>query len=401
MVSDEGARLRSREQQRWAGSTTGFTGRDGGRATRSPGRRATGLRGGCDVRDHSHAGRDRRGRRPQDQPGRDPLYPVDLFMRGVSRVARDEEGSVMAGRIRSIKPEILEDEKPAGFSSDAWRLWVSMWLVADDHGRLRGAPAWLKGQVFWHKRHESVDVALLIEELAKARVITRYRVADQPYIEVRNWTKHQKVDHPGKPRVPAPEEGVIDDIRESLAKHSETLAPDLRSPTTTTTTTNDHEPPPASPEEFDFGIDKSSAFSAEQHQRIVGSKCDPGAAPEGLKCDPRNAAKPRGLKFDFEAIYALYPRKLGRKRGLKLCESRIKSAELYSALERSVMNYARTVEAERTEQQFIKHFDTFMGCWEDWIDPPPTPRATPTRGGRAPLPLSSAVNPESRAARKW
>lgn len=141
----------------------------------------------------------------------------------------------MAGRIRSIKPEILEDEKSAGLSSDAWRLWVSMWLLADDHGRLRGSQEWLKAQVFWATPHH-VAVGDLLIELASAGVIVRYEIAGQKYIEIPNWSKHQKVDHPGKPRIPGPS----DVFRETLASPSETLAPDLRSPTRTSD--QDHRP---------------------------------------------------------------------------------------------------------------------------------------------------------------
>lgn len=145
----------------------------------------------------------------------------------------------MAGRIRSIKPEILEDERSAGLSSDAWRLWVSMWLLADDHGRLRGNHHYLEGQVFWlAKPRESL--AKMLESLASQHLIVRYEVNGQKYIEVRNWNKHQKVDHPGKPRVPSPEEGVVEEnqqpgpissreSRETLATPSESLATDLRS----------------------------------------------------------------------------------------------------------------------------------------------------------------------------
>lgn len=151
----------------------------------------------------------------------------------------------MAGRIRSIKPEILDDERSAGLSDAAWRLWVSMWLLADDHGRSRGSPIWLESQVFWASRHPRETVARLLEELATARLIVQYGVDGQRYIEIRNWVKHQKVDHPGKPRVPAPLDvsalfiqQVAENPRESLEKLSdgiasigETLAPDLRSPT--------------------------------------------------------------------------------------------------------------------------------------------------------------------------
>ena len=82
--------------------------------------------------------------------------------------------------------------------------------------------------------------------------------------------------------------------------------------------------------------------------------------------DPGSASPP-GLMFDFEAVYALYPRKEGRKKGLQRCRSQIKTREKYDALLRAVKNYSAKV----TDPQYLKHFDSFMGCWEDYADGSP------------------------------
>lgn len=112
----------------------------------------------------------------------------------------------MAGRIRTIKPEILEDERTAGLSHEAWRMFVSMWILADDHGALRSDPSWLEGQVFWGSPiangRKGVEDAL--DELVAADLISLYEVRGQRYIQITKWSKHQKVDHPSNPRVPRP-----------------------------------------------------------------------------------------------------------------------------------------------------------------------------------------------------
>ena len=54
----------------------------------------------------------------------------------------------MAGRIRTVKPEWIEDEK-LGLLSDAARvLSVAMLLISDDHGNARANMRWLSGQVW-------------------------------------------------------------------------------------------------------------------------------------------------------------------------------------------------------------------------------------------------------------
>lgn len=55
----------------------------------------------------------------------------------------------MAGRIRTLKPEMLEDAIIAELSDTAFRLFVGMILLADDAGRLRADSRYLAGQIFW------------------------------------------------------------------------------------------------------------------------------------------------------------------------------------------------------------------------------------------------------------
>lgn len=117
-------------------------------------------------------------------------------------------------RIRSIKPEWLEDELLATASSDARVLSIALILLADDYGNGRAAPVILSGQVFPGKDIETLAKAR--EELANIRFITLYSVGGQSYFSIRNWEKHQRVDKPGKPKVPPPpREESPEDSRDS------------------------------------------------------------------------------------------------------------------------------------------------------------------------------------------
>ncbi len=139
-------------------------------------------------------------------------------------------------RIRSIKPELLEDERTAQLTNGEWRLFVSLLLLADDYGNLRANPKQVGGTVFWGT-DEKVDVAGMMDVLELAGLISLYNVRGQTYAHLCGWSKHQKVDKPGKPLCPGPEEqeqgenGRKTEIRESVARVSrdvsEVLAPDL------------------------------------------------------------------------------------------------------------------------------------------------------------------------------
>jgi hypothetical protein len=158
----------------------------------------------------------------------------------------------MAGRIRSLKPEILEDAKTANLDDLAWRLFVSLILLCDDHGNARGDVACVQGAALWASRKSREDVASGLASLSMVDLVSFYDVRGQLFVHIVNWTKHQKVDHPSKPRMALPTDDDAKGIswqqflsRESpeiLARMSrdtrESLAPDHRSPIT------DHERDP-------------------------------------------------------------------------------------------------------------------------------------------------------------
>lgn len=146
----------------------------------------------------------------------------------------------MAGRIRSIKPEILEDTKTASLTHLEYRVFVGSWLLADDHGNLRGDPDYVRGQIVWASRESRESVAKALETLARVSLLNKYVVRGQVYFHVAGWEKHQRVDKPGKPRMPLPTESdqvFANDSRESredFLGNTECLEiprPDLRPPT--------------------------------------------------------------------------------------------------------------------------------------------------------------------------
>lgn len=128
----------------------------------------------------------------------------------------------MAGRIRTIKPELLEDGISAGLSDTAFRLFVGMILLADDYGVLRAEPGYLQGHIHW-KRSPSIPVEDALVELL-GRLVIPFTVGDQTYAFIKNWEKHQKVAHRGKRRLPSPPESLV----KSSGESHETLRPDLR-----------------------------------------------------------------------------------------------------------------------------------------------------------------------------
>ncbi len=112
-------------------------------------------------------------------------------------------------RIRSIKPEWLEDENLAACSDTARMMSVALITLADDYGNGRAHPMFL-GSRIWPYSEDLGDVARRLSaglgELAEGGFIQLYDVKNQSYFHIINWDKHQRIDNAGKPHVPKPDE---------------------------------------------------------------------------------------------------------------------------------------------------------------------------------------------------
>lgn len=204
----------------------------------------------------------------------------------------------MSGRIRTLKPEWLDDERLALASSDARVLSVALLLLADDYGNGRAAPTLLAGRIFPGKVPETLARALAEIE---GWFVELYEADGQRYFHIRNWAKHQKVDKPGKPRVPPPF-GTRANLPEGPANLPETLAPDHyhdqdhdQEGTTTTTSDADAEPSPPRP------AVASAQPAPVWEERSTATPC-PTDLPEKLIAKGVHVELAQHLRADVESI---------------------------------------------------------------------------------------------------
>lgn len=106
-------------------------------------------------------------------------------------------------RIRTIKPELCEDETLGSCSREARLLFILLWTRCDDHGRFRASPMLLKGQLFPYDLDLSPQtVAGWLDDLTSAGRVRTYTVNGQTYGAVVNWSKHQRIDNASRPLYP-------------------------------------------------------------------------------------------------------------------------------------------------------------------------------------------------------
>jgi hypothetical protein len=106
-------------------------------------------------------------------------------------------------KIRMIKTEVRTSEKVASWPLEVRYFWILLWGYVDDHGKGKDNPLLIKADCFPLDENitsETVDQWLCV--LAESGVIVRYEVAGTRYLAVKNWSEHQKPQHPGKDLFP-------------------------------------------------------------------------------------------------------------------------------------------------------------------------------------------------------
>ncbi len=214
----------------------------------------------------------------------------------------------MSGRIRSIKPEVLEDEIASSLSDSAWRLWVSSWLLADDHGNFRAGSRYLAASVW---QNTSMDVIPPLCELISSGLIMVYSANGQRYGHISGWIKHQRIDNAGKPRVPTPNDTNSTRDQTLTARFAESLGDSRQSSESLGKLPLDHDHdhrPTTAISMSPLGTDGGEAQAAEDpvtgiHSHYLAAKKlhNPKSRSVGIKPKDRKAIQAelkRGLSTD-------------------------------------------------------------------------------------------------------
>ena len=107
-------------------------------------------------------------------------------------------------RRRMIDPNFWGSEDVSRLSIGARMLLVGMISHADDEGRGRGNPAYLRSMVFPYDDIPTADIRDMLVQIGKWISVRLYTVNDQQYYEFANWTKWQRVDKPQQSIIPPP-----------------------------------------------------------------------------------------------------------------------------------------------------------------------------------------------------
>lgn len=103
-------------------------------------------------------------------------------------------------RIRSIKPELVDDEKLASISRDARYTFVLLIALADNYGYILAPTRSIASKLYPHD--EDIDLPTVAGWLSELSGIGALHIKETrdgtPVIALANWKKHQKLDKRGK-----------------------------------------------------------------------------------------------------------------------------------------------------------------------------------------------------------
>lgn len=81
----------------------------------------------------------------------------------------------------------------------------------------------------------------------------------------------------------------------------------------------------------------------------------------------QDTKKINNITADFESLWELYPRKLGKKKAAAAYERAIKKGVSFETIKRGIENYNKQIKANKTDTAYIKHGSTWFNgeCWND------------------------------------
>jgi hypothetical protein len=110
-------------------------------------------------------------------------------------------------RIRSVHPDICDDEVIAVLSPYAFRTWVLLWTHLDDKGRGVDSPKLWAGKLYpLNDKMTEERVERDLSELVDRGLLYRYEVDGRRYLTAKPeaWARWQKPQHPTPSKLPEP-----------------------------------------------------------------------------------------------------------------------------------------------------------------------------------------------------
>ena len=209
-------------------------------------------------------------------------------------------------RKRIIDPEFWSDEEVGAWPYEARLFYIACWNFADDAGRMKAHSSLLKSQIFPYDMR--IDIEKLKNTLSSK--IKWYTVNGSQYGVIRNFLKHQRIDRPSPSKLPIPPQ---------------------------------------------ISEDSSN----------VRGHVPPNTTKDKLIEDKLSKVNTNSAWEEFESIWCIYPKRIGKKEAERHFKAQIKNQEDLLNIKKALENYLKS---DRVKRGFIQNGSTWFNNWRDWID---------------------------------
>ncbi len=135
-------------------------------------------------------------------------------------------------RKRMIDPIIWQSEDFGKLSNLAKLVFIGLFSLADDEGRGRANPTYLKSTLFpYNEKLRSTDIEVALSEISRNMSILFYSYNESNYYSLLSWNTFQKIDKPSESKIPAFEKDNQDFrllFDEGSTKSRRTVAPNKK-----------------------------------------------------------------------------------------------------------------------------------------------------------------------------
>lgn len=260
-------------------------------------------------------------------------------------------------RIRSTKPEFWRSRRIASVDWDARLVLKGLESYVDDNGVGKDDIALIVGDLFSrdmlaNPRDTLARVSEAISELFEAGLLHRYEDDGTELLFVSFWESIQRIDKPGKGRLPRPD---------GTFQYGESII--------------------GAPSRED------SRESREPSRLEQGNR---GTGEQSLSSTVADATP--DMSEDFDAFWEPYPRKEGKGAARKALKAALKKTDLDTILA-GLSAYTTRVSRDGTERRFIKTPAAWLNGehWDDDHSPPSGPARDP----------DAWMNPAAQGGPKW
>lgn len=311
-------------------------------------------------------------------------------------------------RQRFIWPSIWTSENFLELTFRQRLLFIGMFSLADDTGRIKASPRTLKASIFPGDDISQSDIEEDLETLCLTKSISIYETEQGKIALFPSWKEFQKPKYAQPSKLPST--GSIVDYSNKVFKDPDkVLIPDNNNNVSPNASETFPQHSPNASETFPYGMGRvgvgrdgmdregknlnhvgnsiSSDSDSENSPALNSEKTKETILEDSVEAKQEFVAPPKpkngksiwpkkqqvaDLKREFEDLWQMYPKKEGKVNAEKYY---LKWRKDYSELdfERSILNYRKKIERGRTEEKYIKTGATFFnGGFVDFIEGVPS-----------------------------